>query len=122
MRLGEFRSPCHAGDESKYGTKKLRDNRPGLQVLTALRRIIRATDLHSKQLAREAGLTTPQAVGLRAARDLGEAFERLSPARQIRILTTLDEVAAMMGAAELDAAPLLDSGSPGKRVTGRSPR
>jgi hypothetical protein len=28
-------------------------------VLTALRRIIRATDLHSKQLAREVGLTTP---------------------------------------------------------------
>src|SRR3546814_9311139 len=41
-------------------------------VLTALRRIIRATDLHSKQLAREVGLTTPQVVLLQAVRDLGE--------------------------------------------------
>ena len=148
-------------------------------VLTALRRIIRATDLHSKQLAREVGLTTPQVVVLQAVRDLGEvtsgqlsrrvslsqgtvttildrletrglveryrsaadrrivhsrltrrgravlrrappllherfteAFRRLSPVRQSRILTTLDEVAEMMGAAELDAAPLLDTGSP----------
>src|SRR3546814_13790922 len=40
-------------------------------VLTALRRIIRATDLHSKQLAREVGLTTPQVVLLPAVRDLG---------------------------------------------------
>src|SRR3546814_3935999 len=41
-------------------------------VLTALRRIIRATDLHSKQLSREVGLTTPQVVVLQAVRDLGE--------------------------------------------------
>src|SRR5690606_30556880 len=33
---------------------------PTRDVLSALRRIIRATDLHSKQLAREVGLTTPQ--------------------------------------------------------------
>jgi DNA-binding MarR family transcriptional regulator len=45
-----------------------------------------------------------------------EAFRRLSPARQTRILATLDEVAAMMGAAELDAAPLLDTGSPASRA------
>lgn len=155
----------------------------GADVLTALRRIIRATDLHSKQLAREVGLTTPQAVVLQAVRDLGEvtigqlsrrvslsqgtvttildrleerglveryrstadrrvvhsrltrrgrvllakappllhekftaAFARLSAARQDRIIATLDEVAAMMGAADLDAAPLLDSGSPVKRA------
>ena len=151
-------------------------------VLTALRRIIRATDLHSKQLDREVGLTTPQAVVLQAVRDLGEvtsgqlsrrvslsqgtvttildrlesrglveryrsaadrrivhsrltrqgrallrkappllherfteAFRHLSPARQSRILATLDEIAAMMGAADLDAAPLLDSGTPAER-------
>lgn len=151
-------------------------------VLTALRRIIRATDLHSKQLAREVGLTTPQVVVLQAIRDLGEvtsgqlsrrvslsqgtvttildrlesrglveryrsaadrrvvhsrltrrgravlrrappllherfieAFQRLSPVRQSRILATLDEVAAMMGAAELDAAPLLDTRAPVER-------
>jgi DNA-binding MarR family transcriptional regulator len=152
-------------------------------VLSALRRIIRATDLHSKQLARDTGLTTPQVVVLQAVRDLGEVttgqlsrrvslsqatvttildrlesrglveryrsnadrrivhsrltrqgrailrkappllherftagFQQLSPARQSRILTTLDEVAAMMGVAELDAAPLLDSGSPVKKA------
>src|SRR3546814_14643081 len=42
-------------------------------VLTALRRIIRATDLHSKQLAREVGLTTPQAVLLQ---EIGSASGR----------------------------------------------
>lgn len=152
-------------------------------VLSALRRIIRATDLHSKQLARDTGLTTPQVVVLQAVRDLGEvttgllsrrvslsqatvttildrletrglieryrsnadrrivhsrltrqgrailrkappllherfteAFQALSPARQKRLLATLDEVAVMMGAAQLDAAPLLDSGSPVKKA------
>ncbi len=152
-------------------------------VLSALRRIIRATDLHSKQLARDTGLTTPQVVVLQAVRDFSEvttgqlsrrvslsqatvttildrlesrglveryrstadrrivhsrltrqgrailrkappllherftaAFQNLSPARQNRILATLDEVAAMMGAAELDAAPLLDSGSSVKKA------
>lgn len=152
------------------------------EVLTALRRIIRATDLHSKRLAREVGLTTPQTVVLRAVRDLGEvttgelsrhvslsqgtvtiildrlesrelieryrsssdrrvvhsrltrqgrallrkappllherfieAFGNLPQARQQRIIKTLEEVAAMMGAADLDAAPLLDSGASAKR-------
>ena len=153
------------------------------RVLIALRRIIRATDLHSKQLAREVGLTTPQVVVLQAISDLGEvttgllsrrvslsqgtvttildrledrglveryrsladrrivhsrltrrgravlrrappllherfteAFRRLSPARQQRILATLGEVAEMMGAAELDAAPMLDSDASAKRA------
>lgn len=152
-------------------------------VLIALRRIIRATDLHSKQLARDVGLTMPQVVVLQAVRDLGEvttgqlsrrvslsqgtvttildrledrglveryrsaidrrivhsrltrhgravlrrappllherfteAFRRLSPERQRRIVATLDEVAAMMGAAELDAAPLLDTQTPVERA------
>lgn len=156
---------------------------PTREVLSALRRIIRATDLHSRQLAREVGLTTPQVVVLQAIRDLGEVttgqlsrrvslsqgtvttildrleagglveryrntadrrvvhsrltrrgravlrrappllherfiaeFQRLSPARQARIITTLEEVAAMMGAADLDAAPLLDTKSPVERV------
>lgn len=35
-------------------------------VLTALRRIIRATDLHSRALDKETGLTTPQLVVIRA--------------------------------------------------------
>ena len=36
------------------------------QVLVALRRIIRATDIHSRRLGKETGLTTPQLVILRA--------------------------------------------------------
>ncbi|MEO3429189.1 MarR family transcriptional regulator [Pelagibius sp. CAU 1746] len=150
--------------------------------MTALRRIIRATDLHSKRLTREVGLTTPQVVVLQAVRDLGEvtsgelsrhvslsqgtvttildrlenrglieryrsasdrrvvhsrltrqgsdllrqappllherfieAFGDLPAARQRGIIETLDEVAAMMGASGLDAAPLLDSGASAKR-------
>lgn len=35
-------------------------------VLVSLRRIIRATDLHSRRLGKETGLTTPQLVVLRA--------------------------------------------------------
>lgn len=164
--------------------RRAADNGDATQtVLSALRRIIRATDLHSRQLARDTGLTTPQVVVLQAVRDLGEvttgqlsrrvslsqatvttildrlesrglveryrsdadrrivhsrltrqgratlrkappllherfteAFRQLSPARQNRILATLDEVAAMMGATEIDAAPLLDSGSPVKKA------
>lgn len=174
-----------AGDRPDDVTRRrpaARPDDPSRAVLSALRRIIRATDLHSKQLARDVGLTTPQAVVLQAVRDLGEvttgqlsrrvslsqgtvttildrledrglveryrsaadrrvvhsrltrrgravlrrappllherfteAFRRLSAARQSRILATLDEVAEMMGAAELDAAPLLDSQTPVER-------
>lgn len=41
-------------------------------VLLALRRIIRAVDLHSKQLAKQFGLTIPQVVVLRSISALGE--------------------------------------------------
>lgn len=41
-------------------------------VLVSLRKIIRATDLHSKRLAKLTGLTTPQLVVLHAIQDLGE--------------------------------------------------
>ena len=40
-------------------------------VLIALRRIIRATDLHSKYLAKNTGLTTPQILLLQTLRDKG---------------------------------------------------
>lgn len=40
-------------------------------VLVALRRIIRATDLHSKQLSKTTGLTTPQLLILQAIRRSG---------------------------------------------------
>tara|TARA_B110000503_G_C7096682_1_gene391926 strand:+ start:179 stop:652 length:474 start_codon:yes stop_codon:yes gene_type:complete len=42
------------------------------QVLISLRRIIRATDLHSRKLGKETGLTTPQLVILNAADYLKE--------------------------------------------------
>lgn len=42
------------------------------EVLVALRRIIRATDLHSKQLSKTSGLTIPQVVVLQSIHDLGE--------------------------------------------------
>lgn len=54
---------------------RARDSAPrdrGDEVLVALRRIIRATDLHSKHLFKISGLTTPQVVVLRSIRDLGE--------------------------------------------------
>jgi len=39
-------------------------------VLMALRRIIRATDLHSRALDKETGLTTPQLVVIRAIKEM----------------------------------------------------
>lgn len=42
------------------------------QVLVALRRVIRATDLHSKRLSKHVGLTGPQLLIMRTIRDLGE--------------------------------------------------
>ena len=40
------------------------------QVLTSLRRVIRATDLHSKRLAKTSGLTAPQILLLQSIRKL----------------------------------------------------
>lgn len=42
------------------------------EVLVALRRVIRATDLHSKHLAKTTGLTAPQILLLQTLRDKGE--------------------------------------------------
>ena len=147
-------------------------------LLVALRRIIRATDLHSKRVSRESGLTVPQIVVLKSVRDLGEVttseisrrvslsqatvtiildrleerglveryrstrdrrivhtrltqqgrsalrnapgllherflekFTGLSDRRQKEIVKALQKVADMMGASDLDAAPLLEVGS-----------
>lgn len=172
------------------GTTRARPDRPrhgsgpsddrSHEVLVVLRRIIRATDLHSKYIFKKSGLTIPQIIVLQSIRDLGEvttgqvsdrvnlsqgtvtsildrlegrglveryrssadrrvvharltrrgetvlreappllherfveAFANLSHARQERIIGTLKEVAEMMGAEHLDAAPLLDIVSPG---------
>lgn len=43
------------------------------EVLVALRRVIRATDLHSKHLAKTTGLTAPQILLLRTIHTKGEA-------------------------------------------------
>lgn len=42
------------------------------EVLMALRRVIRATDLHSKHLAKTTGLTAPQMLLLQTIRDKGQ--------------------------------------------------
>lgn len=148
-------------------------------MLAALRRIIRATDLHSKSLFKTSGLTIPQVVVLQSIRYLGEVttgqisarvslsqatvtsildrlenhrlieryrsrsdrrvvharltkqgemalrkappllherfiekFSALSHSKQEQFIRTLKEVADMMGAGHLDAAPLLDIAAP----------
>ena len=43
------------------------------EVLVALRRVIRATDLHSKHLAKTTGLTAPQILLLQTIRDKDQA-------------------------------------------------
>lgn len=49
------------------------------EVLIAIRRIIRATDIHSRRLTKTVGLTAPQLMVLQAIRDLGAvAISRLS--------------------------------------------
>jgi len=67
-------------------------------VLVALRRIIRAVDLHSKQLERETGLTTAQIMVLRAISTLGEVTTaRLSAEvtlSQATVTTILDRLEA----------------------------
>jgi DNA-binding MarR family transcriptional regulator len=42
------------------------------EILLALRRVIRATDLHSKRLSKSSGLTAPQLLIMRTIRDLGQ--------------------------------------------------
>lgn len=42
------------------------------EVLVALRRVIRATDLHSKHLAKTTGLTAPQMLILQSIRNMGQ--------------------------------------------------
>lgn len=42
------------------------------EVLIALRRVIRATDLHSKHLAKTTGLTAPQILVLQSIRNMGQ--------------------------------------------------
>ena len=65
-------------------------------MLIALRRIMRATDLYSKQLSRTAGLTTPQLLILQAIRDCGDVtigtIARQVNLSQATVTTILDRL------------------------------
>ncbi len=55
------------------------------QIVAAIRRIMRAVDLHSRHLAEEHGLTGPQLATLQAASRLGEASSSGALARAIHL-------------------------------------
>jgi DNA-binding MarR family transcriptional regulator len=66
------------------------------QVLTSLRRVIRATDMHSKHLAKISGLTTPQILLLQAIRNvegavIGQLAEEVSLS-QATVTSILDRL------------------------------
>lgn len=64
------------------------------EILVALRRIIRATDLHSKHLAKTTGLTAPQMLLLQTIRDKGEV--------------TIGEIAQEMSLSQATVTTILD--------------
>lgn len=64
------------------------------QVLTAIRRVIRATDLHSRHITRIAGLTSSQLILLRVVRDEGAA--------------TVGELAASISLSQATVTTILD--------------
>ncbi len=64
------------------------------EVLVALRRVIRATDLHSKHLAKTTGLTAPQILLLQTIRDKGEI--------------TIGELAGKMSLSQATVTTILD--------------
>ncbi|POF31653.1 DNA-binding MarR family transcriptional regulator [Roseibium marinum] len=68
------------------------------QVIKAIRRIVRAIDLRSREVSRLTGLTIPQIVVLQGVRDLGEVTTKvlsdnadLSSATVVTILDKLEE-------------------------------
>lgn len=68
------------------------------RILKAIRRIVRAVDLHSRQIDRAVGLTMPQLVVLTSVERLGEVTVTavsdaadLSPATVVGILDKLEE-------------------------------
>lgn len=68
------------------------------QVLVALRRLIRATDLHSKHLVRTAGLTASQVLLLQAINDeslvTSSQLARIISLSQATVTTILDHLEA----------------------------
>tara|TARA_R110002096_G_scaffold101316_12_gene224056 strand:- start:3474 stop:3983 length:510 start_codon:yes stop_codon:yes gene_type:complete len=78
--------------------RRARENALTDGVLVALRRIIRANDMRSREIAKQTGLTTAQLVVLRAIATLGEVTTRtiseqvsLSPATVTTIMDRLSE-------------------------------
>ena len=61
----------HSAQASQHGQAPSKLE-PVEEVLLFLRRIIRATDIHSKQLSKHSGLTSPQLLVLMAIRKLGD--------------------------------------------------
>lgn len=64
------------------------------EVLVALRRVIRATDLHSRHLAKTTGLTAPQILLLQTIRDRGQV--------------TIGELAADISLSQATVTTILD--------------
>lgn len=64
------------------------------EVLVALRRVIRATDLHSRHLVKTTGLTTPQILLLQTIRDKGNV--------------TIGELASEMSLSQATVTSILD--------------
>ncbi len=66
------------------------------EVLITLRRLIRATDLHSKQLVKTAGLTAPQLLLMQAIREKGQvtigALAKEISLSQATVTTILDRL------------------------------
>ena len=74
------------------------ENAETAKVFKAIRRIVRAIDLRSRQVSRAVGLTIPQIVVLQAIRDLGQVTTKalseqadLSSATVVTILDKLEE-------------------------------
>ena len=65
-----------------------------LSVLIALRRVIRATDLHSRNLIKKTGLTAPQLILLQTIQNLGEV--------------TIGELAQVMSLSQATVTNILD--------------
>lgn len=80
--------------ESIASTEETLDLNSINDVLVALRRVIRATDLHSKHLAKTTGLTSPQILLLQTIRDKGEV--------------TIGELANKMSLSQATVTTILD--------------
>ncbi len=84
------RRACHPDFKSLLLMDKIEE------VLITLRRLIRATDLHSKQLVKTAGLTAPQLLLLQAIREQGQvtigALAKEISLSQATVTTILDRL------------------------------